>query len=32
MFIQPTSLLNLRPQPVEATLLVSVEVKGYVHI
>jgi len=30
--IQPTSSLNLLPQPVEATLLVSVEVKGYVYI
>ena len=32
MFIQPTSLLNLLPVPVEPTLLESVEVKGHMHI
>jgi len=32
MFIQPTSLLNLLPLPVEPTLLESVEVKVHTYL
>ena len=32
MFIQPASLLNLLPYPVESTLIESVEVKGHMDI